>query len=455
MTASTSALSTTGTSERPALLDVGRATRSRSGVRRRRPLLHILFNLGVDAETPLDLAIALRASNGVIVAMVIISVLAAITSLADTQSLPLALLCVAFALVYSACLLLGAAGLATAARWVFLGAASTHYLFFNLAAGHAAGAPFWIVPFVAYPACAFARSERGQTALCYVLLAVLFTGTEIAAQRYGPLLLDLRHADVAYYFQLVATSVLLGGGLYYYKNATVEAQARLDAAKQRIAELVANMLPPSIAARLVQGQRPIADSHSEASVLFADLTGFSALTHRLAPTHLVEVLNRIFSRFDEAAGRHRIEKIKTIGDGYMAATGVLDDPASAAEPDAMAEFAIEMLSAVADVARELGLALDVRIGISTGAVVSGVIGTRRFNFDVWGDTVNVANQMEQTGIPGRIQVSETTYWRLRDRYRFESRGEIELKTHQRVPTYLLLTRTPVLCSTESAALTAD
>jgi class 3 adenylate cyclase len=88
-------------------------------------------------------------------------------------------------------------------------------------------------------------------------------------------------------------------------------------------------------------------------------------------------------------------------------------------------------------------------------VVSGVIGTRRFNFDVWGDTVNVANQMEQTGIPGRIQVSETTYWRLRDRYRFESRGEIELKTHQRVPTYLLLTRAHVLCSTESAALTAD
>lgn len=171
-------------------------------------------------------------------------------------------------------------------------------------------------------------------------------------------------------------------------------------------------------------------------MLFADLTGFSVLTRRLSPTHLVEVLNRMFSRFDEAACRHGIEKIKTIGDCYMAATGVLDEAAGFSGTDAMAEFAIEMLAIVESVAHELGLTLGVRIGISTGAVVSGVIGTRRVNFDVWGDTVNLASQMESTGIVGRIQVSETTYWRLHGHYPFEARGEVVVKSGQRVATYL-------------------
>jgi class 3 adenylate cyclase len=134
------------------------------------------------------------------------------------------------------------------------------------------------------------------------------------------------------------------------------------------------------------------------------------LTRRLSPAHLVEVLNHMFSRFDEAAARHGIEKIKTIGDCYMAATGVIGDRAGPAQIDSMAEFALEMIEVVDAVRRELSLPLGVRVGISTGAVVSGVIGTKRVNFDVWGDTVNLAIQMESTGAVGRIQVSEATYW---------------------------------------------
>src|SRR5215472_14398443 len=169
MTARVSAPSTAGTIGQPALFSAGGAAASPRrvrpagsgalsaitltlprGVRARRPLLQSLFDLGVDADTPISLAVALRASNGVIVAMTIVSVLAAIETIADARSLPLALFCLVLALVYSACLVLGAAGQATSARWVFLGAASIHYLVFNVAAGHAAGAPFWIVPFVAY-----------------------------------------------------------------------------------------------------------------------------------------------------------------------------------------------------------------------------------------------------------------------------------------------------------------
>jgi class 3 adenylate cyclase len=296
------------------------------------------------------------------------------------------------------------------------------------------------VALVGYPVVVFTRGERRRVAAMYAALAVVFVATQLVAQTWGPLVHEPRVIRQAHFFHLFFLSAVVGFSLHYYKNSTVSARAALDAAHLRIAELLDEMLPPSIAARLQHGERVIADIHGEASVLFADLTGSSALTRRLSPPHLVEVLNLVFTRFDEAAMRHGIEKIKTIGDCYMAATGVLDDERGGSEIDAMAEFALEMLSIVDAVARELGLQLGIRIGISSGAVVSGVIGTRRYNFDVWGDTVNLASQMENAGVAGRIQVSEATYWRLQRHYRFEPRGELEVKSGLRVPAYLLLER---------------
>src|SRR5262249_31581608 len=156
----------------------------------------------------------------------------------------------AFAFVYLTSLLGSAAGFASIARWLFIATATAHYVLFNLAAGHAAGAPFWMVPAAAYPAVAFTRAEQRQAALSYTLLVVVFVGTEVLTHRYGPLVLDPQRAAVAYYFQLIGSAVLLGWGLHYYKNATVKARTDLDLAKQRIADLLANMLPPSIATRL-------------------------------------------------------------------------------------------------------------------------------------------------------------------------------------------------------------
>jgi class 3 adenylate cyclase len=415
-------------------------------------IIRRIIEFGIDGGTPLDLAIAMRTANLAALCMVGVSLLAAAAYMFDVQQPVYAAMSCVLGLGYAGCLVFSAAGLRNVARWTLLAVGCVQYVEFNLAAGHPGAASFWIVGLLAFPVAAFTRLERRKSLLVYAILAPIVVGTEVATMKLGPLVIrpevqsrlipQMSGADVAYYFTLLAVSFVVGYGLHYYKNSSVTAREDLDHARLQIAELLENLLPPSIAARLSQGERIIADSHAEASVLFADLHGFSALTHRLSPTHLVEVLNRLFSRFDEAAARHGIEKIKTIGDCYMAATGVLDEEARhvPVRVDAMAELALEMLTAAEALSAEIGLSLALRIGISTGAVVSGVIGTRRFNFDVWGDTVNLASQMESTGVAGRIQVTEATYWRLRGAYRLEPRGEVELKGGGHAPTYFLRDR---------------
>jgi adenylate cyclase len=403
-----------------------------------REIARKFLELGIDATTPLDVVIAVRSANLCAGCLVLVSMCSAGAYLFSAKVPLLAVLNLGLALSYLGCLLFSAAGLARPARWLFLATGAVQYVQFNLAFGHAGGGTFWLAGLLAYPVVAFTRVERRQVLVVYGGAAALCVATEVMLRSAPPLVRDPFAQEQAYYFTVIALAAVVGFGIHYYKNSSIAARADLSAANSRIAELLDNLLPSSIVKRIEHGERVIADSHGEASVLFADLTGFSVLTRRLSPTHLVEVLNHMFSRFDEAAARHGIEKIKTIGDCYMAATGVIDDPSRPAQIDSMAEFALEMLEVVAAVGRELGLPLGVRIGISTGAVVSGVIGTTRVNFDVWGDTVNLASQMESTGVVGRIQVSEATYWRLQRHYLLEPRGEIAVKSGQRVDTYFLV-----------------
>jgi class 3 adenylate cyclase len=203
-------------------------------------------------------------------------------------------------------------------------------------------------------------------------------------------------------------------------------------------DMLRDFLPDRIKERLREGERSIAEPVGEATVLFADIVGFTALSHRLAPGHLVELLSDIFTRFDEIAERHSVEKVKTIGDSYMVVAGVRTPwPRSAM---AVAEFAIEALAFVKDYSDTNDLPLQVRIGMATGAVVSGVIGTRVPIFDLWGETVNLASRLEAEGIPGAIQVSESTFWRLRAHYEFQERGTLKFKHGLSVNAYLLTGR---------------
>lgn len=208
--------------------------------------------------------------------------------------------------------------------------------------------------------------------------------------------------------------------------------------KQASEKLLRNFLPDRIMNRLRDGERSIAEAVGEATVLFADIVGFTSLTHRMAPGHVVEVLSAIFGRFDEISDRIGVEKVKTIGDSYMAVAGVRSPSPRNAE--AMAEFAIEALAFVREYAEDNDLPLQVRIGMSTGSLVSGVIGTHVPIFDLWGGPVNDASRLQQEGIAGAIQVSETSYWRLRNRFEFQDRGMLTLKHGEQIKAYLLTGR---------------
>ncbi|NQW46871.1 MAG: response regulator [Planctomycetes bacterium] len=214
--------------------------------------------------------------------------------------------------------------------------------------------------------------------------------------------------------------------------------ADLKHEQEKSEQLLLNILPPQIAQRLKNGQSRIADSFPAATVLFADLCGFTEYSQHVAAPHLVDMLDEIFTAFDHIAADHGVEKIKTIGDAYMAVAGVPQPRADHAE--AVAEMALEMLDGFAAVMRGRGMSLEVRIGIHSGSVVAGVIGRHKFIYDLWGDTVNMASRMESHGAPSRVQVSAATQALLEGKFRFFDRGEIVVKGKGKVQTAFLLGR---------------
>ena len=228
---------------------------------------------------------------------------------------------------------------------------------------------------------------------------------------------------------------ILGVSLTAYLLLQYSIRAR-DAALRQSDDLLLNVLPRSIAQRLKRDPGIIAERHDEVTVLFADVADFTPFAERTSPEQVVGVLDEIFSAFDALTERHALEKIKTIGDAYMVVGGLPEPRADHAE--AIAALAIDMQAELARVCGILGLGLAIRIGIDSGPVVAGVIGRRKFIYDLWGDTVNTASRMESHGVVGRIQVTEASYQRLRDRYRFEDRGEMEIKGKGRIRTYLLV-----------------
>ena len=210
----------------------------------------------------------------------------------------------------------------------------------------------------------------------------------------------------------------------------------LSAERQRSDDLLHNILPEEIATRLRDNPTSIADSETDASVLFADIVGFTPFSSSLPPAEVVRLLDMLFNRFDDLCEERGVEKIKTIGDAYMAVAGIpRPDPDHATS---IVELAFDMQRAAADVSPHWPSPLALRIGIASGPVVAGVIGHKKFAYDLWGDTVNAASRMESHGRPNHIQVSESTYMLLRDRYAFGDPHTTEIKGKGSMTTYFLL-----------------
>jgi adenylate cyclase len=217
-----------------------------------------------------------------------------------------------------------------------------------------------------------------------------------------------------------------------------KAEKILRAEQEKSERLLLNILPEMIADRLKQGDSNIADGFAEVTILFADIVGFTEISARTSPQELVELLNKIFSAFDRLSEQYGLEKIKTIGDNYMVAGGLPMPCTNHAE--SIAEMALEMQQEIMKLSGECDKPLNIRIGINTGPVVAGVIGTKKFIYDLWGDAVNTASRMESQGISGKIQVSDSTYQLLCDRYLLEKRGTINVKGKGDMTTYLLIGR---------------
>jgi class 3 adenylate cyclase len=217
-----------------------------------------------------------------------------------------------------------------------------------------------------------------------------------------------------------------------------KAEEALRTEQEKSERLLLNILPKLIAHQLKQGQRLIAESFDEVTIMFADIVGFTPLSARLEPIELVNLLNQIFSEFDQLAQQYGLEKIKTIGDAYMVVGGL--PMAMVNQAEAIAQMALDMQQAISRFPGDESEAFQIRIGINTGSVVAGVIGRQKFIYDLWGDAVNVASRMESSGIAGQIQVTAATYERLKDKYLFKKRGATLVKGKGEMITYWLIGR---------------
>ena|SRR5437763_2360878 len=216
--------------------------------------------------------------------------------------------------------------------------------------------------------------------------------------------------------------------------ARVHTHLTIDRLHRENERLLLNILPATIAVRLKAGDEQIADKFTEATVLFSDIVDFTPLAAAMPAHVVVDFLGDLFSRFDLAADELEIEKIKTIGDAYMAVCGL---PVICADHcEQMLKMAQRMMQIAREFSAERGIAVHLRIGMNTGPVVAGIIGRRKFIYDLWGDTVNLASRMESQGIPDAIQVTRSVFEKLQDRYAFESRGSVEIKGKGQIEAWL-------------------
>ncbi|MCH7662404.1 MAG: adenylate/guanylate cyclase domain-containing protein [Chloroflexi bacterium] len=242
--------------------------------------------------------------------------------------------------------------------------------------------------------------------------------------------------DIIFGSLLMAAITLLT--LNYYKREKNSAQSLLVLEKEKSENLLLNILPKQIADILKKEERVIADRYDNASIMFADLSGFTPLSAEMEPEEMIDLLNTIYSHFDTLSDKYGVEKIRTIGDNYMVASGVPSPRQDHAQ--ALAHMALDILLYCSTLPPQNGTPIRFRIGINSGALIAGVIGQKKFHYDVWGDTVNIASRMESHGVAGKIQMTAATRALLKDEFECEKRGVLDIKGKGEMETWFLLGR---------------
>ena len=290
------------------------------------------------------------------------------------------------------------------------------------------------------PVGALVFTSAASAVRWYIAYLLVFLGSGVAGEIIGPV---WDPPPDWFTSTMLAMNIAVGGTMVFtllalFAKQRNEALAALRVEQAKAEDLLVNILPRSIADRLKAEPRLIADQYTSASILFADVVDFTPWSERLTPDEVVGCLDHLFRHFDELAERYEVEKIKTIGDCYMVAAGVPEPRPDHAR--ALALMALDMLEAMRADGEAGHLGLELRIGINSGPVVAGVIGRKRFLYDLWGDAVNTASRMETYGTSSRIQITQETYELLADEFECESRGTIAVKGKGDVETWYLVGR---------------
>ncbi|HTL31496.1 MAG TPA: adenylate/guanylate cyclase domain-containing protein [Kofleriaceae bacterium] len=276
------------------------------------------------------------------------------------------------------------------------------------------------------------------------LLACVLTALAGVLGYFVPFPEHFRHPHVEVPLINLATftivAAMIGHVVHHLLRDNFFAHREAEAERARAERLLHATLPEPIARRLHAQKRPgpLGDRFEDVTVLFADIVGFTGMSQRVSAEVLVRFLNQLFTKFDRVAEQHGLEKIKTLGDGYVVAGGLPEPRADHAA--AVAEMALDLIAIADAMTTPEGERVQLRIGIQSGPAVAGVIGVKKLTYDIWGDTVNTAARLESHGVPGRIQVGDAFYQRMRDRYHFESRGEIDVKGKGTLTAYFLVGR---------------
>lgn len=383
-----------------------------------------LLDLGLSQQSELEDLISVRTVNIATFCLLMITLWGAIAGLFVSGMIILTVINGAVFLAALLVLVLHAGGRHLAAKWLFLLVVIFYWVIIMIVVGPFAGLEYFVPIIMVAPILLFSKREKRAIILAVSLICMAVIAA-LVLQRSVPHTLGMESGffQFGYYVNAVLITLALFVMINFYNNFAATSFHDLETEKLRTDELVNSLLPAYVAERVQNQQSTVADWHGEATVLFVNIRGFETLHNRVSAVQLVEMLGELFTRFDELIKKHGIDKVNTLGTNYVVASGIGEDGET--RHAAVAMFALDALAAVRSFSQSVNHPFRLRAGISTGQVVSGVIGDVRPCFDIWGETVELANSLRDSAVDNSIVVNEPAYWRLKEQFEFAAIDESE------------------------------